>query len=95
VPRYLVVRTFDLDEEAMPEVGRRSQEIADQEFPEMTWEHTHVVIDEDSTVRQFCVYRAPDEETIRAHGKRVGSHRIDDIWEIAGDVTPADFPSTR
>jgi hypothetical protein len=44
-------------------------------------------------VRQFCIYGAPDPETLRSHSKRVGAHRIDDLWEIAGDVTPADFPS--
>jgi hypothetical protein len=43
--------------------------------------------------RQFCIYGAPDPETLRRHSKRVGAHRIDDLWEIAGDVTPADFPS--
>jgi hypothetical protein len=40
----------------------------------------------------YCVYQAPDEETIRAHGKRLGKHDIDDVLVIAGDVTPADFP---
>jgi hypothetical protein len=44
---------------------------------------------------QFCVYRAPDPETLGSHGERVGAHRIDDIWEIAGDVTPADFPAAH
>jgi hypothetical protein len=27
MPRYLIVRTFGIDEEAMPDVGRRSKEI--------------------------------------------------------------------
>jgi Protein of unknown function (DUF4242) len=92
MPRYLVVRTFEVDEEAMPDVGRRSREIAQEEFPEITWEHSHVIVDESATVRTFCVYGAPDPETVRSHGKRLGQHRIDDLWEIAGDVTPADFP---
>jgi hypothetical protein len=26
------------------------------------------------------------------HGQRLGQHTIEDVWEIAGDVTPADFP---
>jgi hypothetical protein len=92
MPRYLVVRTFEVDQEAMPEVGRRSLEIAREEFPEITWEHSHVIMD-GGIVRQFCIYGAPDPETLRRHSKRVGAHRIDDLWEIAGDVTPADFPS--
>ena len=92
MPRYLIVRTFEIDEEAMRDVGRRSKEIAKEEFPEITWEHSHVIVRDNGSFRQFCVYRAPDPETLRSHGKRLGAHRIDDIWEIAGDVTPADFP---
>ena len=36
MPRYLVVRTFEVSEDAMPNVGRRSREIAEEEFPEIT-----------------------------------------------------------
>lgn len=93
MPRYMIVRTFEIDEEAMPDVGRRSKEIAKEEFPEISWEHSHVIVGDHGSFRQFCVYTAPDPETLRSHGKRVGAHRIDDILEIAGDVTLADFPA--
>ena len=63
MPRYLVVRTFEVDQAAMPDVGRRSIAIANEEFPEIIWEHSHVIVDE-GTVRQFCVYGAPDPETL-------------------------------
>lgn len=92
MPRYLVIRKFEVDEEAMPDVGRRSKEVAQEEFPEITWEHSHVIVDETGTVMTYCVYQGPDEETIRAHGKRLGKHDIHDVLVIAGDVTPADFP---
>jgi hypothetical protein len=92
MPRYLILRTFEVDEEAMPDVGRRSKEIAQEEFPEITWEHSHVIVDEKGTVMTYCVYVAPDEDTVRNHGERLGKHHIDAVWEIAGDVTPADFP---
>ena len=93
MPRYLIVRTFEVDAEAMPDVGRRSKEVAQEEFPEITWEHSHVIVDDTGTVRTYCVYEGPDEETIRAHGKRLGKHEIGDVLLIAGDVTPADFPA--
>jgi len=93
MPRYLIVRTFEVNEDAMPDVGRRSREIAEEEFPEITWEHSHVIVDDTGGVRTFCVYGAPDPETVISHGERLGRHTIDDLWEIAGDVTPADFPS--
>jgi len=30
---------------------------------------------------------------VREHSARLGQHQIDWIDEIAGDVTPADFPA--
>jgi hypothetical protein len=92
MPRYLIVRRFEVNEDAMPNVGRRSREVAEQEFPEITWEHSHVIVGDTGTVKTYCVYAAPDEETVRKHGERLGQHTIEDVWEIAGDVTPADFP---
>ena len=92
VPRYLIVRTFTVHEDEMPEVGRRSKQIAKEQFPQIVWEHSHVAVDDLGVVRTFCVYSGPDEETIREHAVALGSHTIDAMHEIAGDVTPADFP---
>jgi hypothetical protein len=88
----MIVRTFDVTEDDMPGVGRRSRELVENEFPDITWEHSHVVVDDTGKVRTFCVYGAPDADTVRAHSSRLGQHEIDSIDEIAGDVTPADFP---
>jgi len=92
MPRYLVVRSFEVGEEEMPAVGRRSREIAEESFPEITWEHSHVVVDDEGLVRTYCVYGAPSEETVYDHARMLGKHTIDEVHEIAGDVTPADFP---
>jgi hypothetical protein len=92
MPRYLIVRSFQVGEDRMPEVGRRSRELVEGPFPEITWEHSHVVVADDGKVRTFCVYGAPNEEAVRSHAKALGQHTIDELQEIAGDVTPADFP---
>ena len=92
MPRYLIVRSFDVTEEQMPPVGRRSRELTETEFPEITWEHSHVVVDDEGLVRTYCVYEAPNEEMVRDHSTRLGRHEIALLAEIAGDVTPADFP---
>jgi Protein of unknown function (DUF4242) len=92
MPRYMIVRSFDVGEAEMPAVGRRSRELTEDEFPEITWEHSHVVVDDSGNVRTYCVYAAPSEELVRAHSSRLGQHRLDLIEEIVGDVTPADFP---
>jgi hypothetical protein len=88
----MIVRSFDVGENEMPGVGRRSRELVETEFPEVTWEHSHVVLDDTGKVRTFCVYEAPSEAVVRAHSTRLGRHQIDSIEEVVGDVTPADFP---
>jgi Protein of unknown function (DUF4242) len=93
VPRYLVVRTFDVGEEDMPEVGRRSNEVIQNGYPQIVWEHSHVVVNEDGKVMTYCVYEAPDEDTVRNHAVDLGRHTVDAVHEIAGDVTPANFPT--
>jgi hypothetical protein len=88
----MVIRTFEVGEEQMPTVGRESRELTETQFPEIVWEHSHVVVDDDAVVHTYCVYEAPSPESVREHAKMLGKHTIDALHEIAGDVTPADFP---
>ncbi|HET7353336.1 MAG TPA: nickel-binding protein [Gaiellaceae bacterium] len=92
MPRYLILREFEVDEANMPPIGRRSRELVEGEFPEIVWEHSHVVVDDNGLVNTYCVYTAPNEEMVREHSTRLGRHKIAFLREIAGDVTPADFP---
>jgi hypothetical protein len=92
MPRYMIVRKFTVTENEMPAVGRRSKEIVVHQYPQIIWEHSHVVVDDEGKVRTYCVYAAPTAEIVIEHSARLGQHVIDSIEEIAGDVTPADFP---
>jgi hypothetical protein len=92
MPRYLVVRSFEVGEQEMPEVGRRSRRVIEEQLPDITWEHSHVLVDDDGGVQTYCVYAAPNEEVVLEHARLLGQHTIDMLREIAGDVTPADFP---
>ena len=92
MPRYLVERHFEVGQEQMDAVGRRSREIVEDRYPAITWEYSHVAVDDDGRVRTFCMYEAPDEDTIRQHASELGFHQIVRVAEIVGDVTPADFP---
>jgi hypothetical protein len=94
MPRYLIERTFEVDENEMPRIGRSSNEVI-ASLPGVVWEHSHVVMDEEGRVKTFCIYEAPDLETVREHSSRLGEHALDRIYEIGGDVTPADFPPER
>ena len=76
----------------MPRVGSRSRTLITEDFTDIIWEHSHVVVDGDGNVKTYCVYTGPDEETIRAHSRALGEHQVNAMYEIAGDVTPEDFP---
>jgi hypothetical protein len=91
---FLVERTFSVGQDQMGEIGKRSRQLTEDEFREITWHHSHVVVDGDGNVKTYCVYEAPDEDIVRAHAEKLGWHRVDGIYEIAGDVTPDDFPLT-
>ncbi len=92
--KFLVERSFEVGEDQMDEVGRRSKRIVIEQYPEITWHHSHVVISDDGKVRTYCVYEAPSVEIVRLHASTLGQHTVDGIYEIAGDVTPDDFPLT-
>jgi hypothetical protein len=90
--KFLVERQFSVGEKDMPEVGRKSRRLMVEEFPEIAWEHSHVVVDDAGKVKTFCVYEAPSEDIVRAHAAKLGLHDVEGIYEMAGDVTPDDFP---
>ena len=91
---FLVERTFSVGQDQMGEIGKRSRQLTEEEFREITWHHSHVVVDGDGKVKTYCIYEAPGEDVVRAHADKLGWHRVEGIYEIAGDVTPDDFPLT-
>jgi Protein of unknown function (DUF4242) len=94
MPRYVVERIYTVDLDTLPDVATRSKALRHYHYPEIVWEHSHVVVDSDGSPRSFCIYAAPSEEMVLEHAKRLGDHSIANIYEIAGDVSPDDFPLT-
>ena len=92
MPRYLIVRSFSVPEGEMSRVGSRSRTLIETKFKDIVWEHSHVVVDSEGKVKTYCVYRAPSEDAVREHSIALGNHEVDTLYEIAGDVSPADFP---
>lgn len=92
MPRYVIERTYTVNEAEVPTVATRSKRLAQDQYPQIVWEHSHVVVDSQGRPKSFCVYGAPSEEVVREHAERLGDHSVDAIYEIAGDVTPDDFP---
>jgi len=92
MPRFLIERTYTVDLDTLPTVATRSKAISYHRFPEIVWEHSHVVVGDDGSPKSYCVYSAPTEEMVREHSRLLGDHFIQEIYEIAGDVVPEDFP---
>jgi hypothetical protein len=90
----MIERRFAVGETEMPGIGRRSKELVVGQFPEIKWEHSHVLVDDDGNAYTYCVYEAPDEQTVRMHAEELSafSGNTYSIREIVGDVSPADFP---
>lgn len=90
--KFLVQRQYEISHEEMPVTGRRSRQLIEEDFPEITWHHSHVIVGDDGKVRTYCVYEAPSQERVMDHSRALGLHDVTFIAEIAGDVTPDDFP---
>jgi hypothetical protein len=94
MPRFLIQRKFgQRDEAEMGAIGRDSKRIIEEHYPDVVWEISHVVSDDAGEITTFCIYTAPNEDRIREHGVKLGRHEIHVIYEIGGQVSPADFPA--
>ena len=53
MPRYLIERLYGhAEQEAMQNIGQRMKRVAEETFPDVTWEVSHVVSDE-SGIKTF------------------------------------------
>jgi len=93
VARFLIRRNFGtVDDEAMQEIGVASHRVIAEQTPDIVWEVSHVVAGPDGEILTFCIYTAPSEERVLEHASLLGRHHVDAVYEIGGDVSPADFP---
>jgi hypothetical protein len=71
MPQYVIEREIpgagNLSEKEFQEVAKKSVSVLKEMGPEIKWLHSYVTGD-----KVYCVYLAPDEETIREHARRGG-----------------------
>ena len=92
MPRYVIERNFgSISDDDMLAASALSGDTIEERFPEITWEHSHVVATDDGEIVTYCIYAAPTEEMIRQHADAFGSHTITRIYELLDDVTPAEI----
>ena len=89
MPRYVIERDFgNVDDDEMLEIAVLFKVAGIEQFPDVTWEHSHVCSDDDGAIKTFCIYEAPSEERVREHAARMGRHVVLRVYEIAGEITP-------
>jgi hypothetical protein len=87
VPRYLLERVVgDVTREDLDQIAAHSTEIRLERFPQIEWEHTHVVRTPHG-LTAFCVYESPDQETVLAHAEALGLP-VERCHEVETDLAP-------
>src|SRR5450631_1396320 len=91
VPRYVIERELgDITDDQLQQAAESSMRIRESDFPEIDWEHSHVVR-VDGGLKSFCIYTAPNTKAIRDHATAVGIP-ADQIHEIHTDIIPSELP---
>lgn len=71
MPQYVIEREIpglgNLSDAELKEVSTKSVSILNEMGPKIKWIHSYVTGD-----KLYCVYLAPDEETVREHARRGG-----------------------
>ena len=71
MPQYVIEREVrgagSLSEAEIQEISLRSLQALGEVGPQIQWLHSYVTED-----KVYCVYIAPDEDTIREHARRAG-----------------------
>jgi hypothetical protein len=89
VPQYVIEREVpsagSLTEIQIQELSLRSLQTLKEMGPQIQWLHSYVTED-----KVYCVYLAPDEDSIREHARRVGipANRVAAVRRL---IDPAKF----
>jgi cell division inhibitor SulA len=71
MPQFVIEREIpsagSLSEDQIREVSMRSLQVLQEMGQQIQWLHSYVTED-----KVYCVYLAPDEDTIREHARRTG-----------------------
>jgi hypothetical protein len=85
VPQFVIERDIPgagaLSEDEVREVSLRSLQALKEMGPQIQWLHSYVTED-----KVYCVYLAPDEDTIREHARRTGipANRVAAVRRLIG-----------
>jgi hypothetical protein len=85
MPRYVIQRALgNVSDGELEAAAENSRQVREKSFPEIDWEHSHVVHTPDG-LKSYCIYAAPNEQMVRDHAAAAGLP-ADDIEEIKLDI---------
>ncbi|HKZ80980.1 MAG TPA: DUF4242 domain-containing protein [Pyrinomonadaceae bacterium] len=88
MPKFVIEREIpglgNLSDAELREVARKSRNVLTEMGPQIQWLHSYVTGD-----KLYCVYLAPDEDTIREHARRGGfpANRISAVRRLIDPTT--------
>ena len=88
MPRYIIQRNLGkVTLQQVEAAGLKSKQVREANFPDITWEHSHVVQTKDG-MRTYCVYSGPSVERVKSHAAAAGlpAH---EVFDLVMDVDPA------
>lgn len=89
VPQFVIEREIPgvgaLSEPQIREISLHSLETLQEMGPQIQWLHSYVTED-----KLYCVYLAPDEDSIREHARRVGIP-VDRVAAVRRLIDPANL----
>ena len=85
MPQYVIERSLpgagDLSDEQVQGIAKTSNEVLDG-MPEVQWQESYVTQD-----KIYCVYVAPDPESVREHARR-GGFPADSVEQVRRRIDP-------
>jgi hypothetical protein len=86
MPKYIIEREIPgagkLTPEQLQSISRKSCGVLKQLGPQIQWLESYVTDD-----KVYCVYIAPDEDTVREHAKQ-GGFPANRVSEVKGIIDP-------
>ena len=88
MPEFVIERTIpgaaSLSEAELREISLHSLHVLTEMGPRIQWLHSYVTED-----KVYCIYLAPDEETVREHARRGGfpANRISAVRRLMDPST--------
>ena len=88
MPQYVIEREIpgagNMSDAELQAASKKSVSVLKEMGPEIRWLHSYVTGD-----KVYCVYLAPDEDTVRDHARRVGipANRISAVRRLIDPST--------